>query len=121
MVGCELPAALRVPGWLLGALGLPGALWCGTRVLLGREARAIVRLRWESDGRWWVQERSGASAYVEPGVPRRLGPLFWLSWRQARRRHHLLIDGALMEPNAMRRLKARLRLSSPPAGHTEQR
>jgi hypothetical protein len=88
-----LPLVLIRPGW---------------RWLLGRGARAPRRLRWQGDGRWWLEEQGGWAGYVSLAAPRRLGPLVWLGGRGPRGRIHCLLDGNTMEPNALRRLQARV-------------
>ena len=98
---------------MVPCLLLVWAPWRGAVLLLARGPAACVRLRWEADGRWWLQERSGGAHYVQPGPPRSLGALVWISWREGGGRRHLVIDGGTMEPNAFRRLKARLKFANP--------
>jgi hypothetical protein len=85
----------------------------GVVVLLARRAGDIGHLCWQGDGRWLLRNRRGRSAYVQPDRPRRLGTLLWLRWSSAGRRRILIIDGALVEPNAWRRLKATLKFTTP--------
>lgn len=87
-----VPLALARPGW---------------RWLRSQGPRAPKRLSWLADGRWWLEEQCGWAGYVAFGAPRRLGPLVWLSGRAPQGRIHILLDGATMEPNALRLLKAR--------------
>jgi hypothetical protein len=105
--GTDLPVVLRA-GLLLPTLALGVG---GVRLLRARQPSDIRRLRWQSDGRWWLQERCGRCAYVQPQSPQRLGALLWLRWREGGRRRILIIDGAVVEPNDWRRLKARLKFA----------
>jgi hypothetical protein len=104
-LGSSLPSAVRLILVLLAAaLGRQGVV-----ALRSRRSCDIRRLRWQADGRWWLQERGGRGAYVQTQPPQRLGTLLWIRWRSAGRRRLLIIDGAVVEPNDWRRLKARLK------------
>lgn len=92
------------------AMLVAGLGFQGVRVLRGRGPGAIQALAWHSDGRWWLQDRSGREVYVQPQPSRCWGPLLWLRWHCEGRRRLLIIDGAVVEPNQWRRLKAELKL-----------
>jgi hypothetical protein len=96
-----LPLALALPGW---------------RWLAGVGPRAPQRLRWEADGRCWLQEKGGWSGYVTFAPPRQLGPWFWLQGCGPQGRCEFLLDGTRMEPNAVRALKARVGHRAPTRG-----
>ena len=107
--GSALPAAVRIAAVLLTLVGAGR----GVVLLLARRAADIEHLCWQGDGRWLLRDRRGCSAYVQLQTPRRLGELLWLRWHRAGRRRILIIDGALVEPNDWRRLKARLKFRTP--------
>lgn len=107
MFGSALALALRLAlALLVLALG-----WRGVALLRARRPHDIQHLDWLPDGRWRLRERGGRERYVEPGPPRRLGALLWLRWRAEGQHRLLIVDGAVVEPNQWRRLKARLKLN----------
>jgi hypothetical protein len=107
--GSALPLAVRIASVALVLAGTGR----GVLVLLARRASDIEHLCWQGDGRWLLRDRRGRSAYVQPHRPRRLGALLWLRWYSAGWHRILIIDGALVEPNDWRRLKARLKFRTP--------
>ena len=107
--GSALPVAVRGAAVLLTLAGAGR----GVVVLLARRADDIEHLCWQGDGRWLLRDRRGRGAYVQPQTPQRLGALLWLRWHSDGRRRILIIDGALVEPNDWRRLKARLKFRTP--------
>jgi hypothetical protein len=110
-VGLVAGTSLAMP--LRAGLGLllPVPACLGVRLLLARQPHDIGRLRWQADGRWWLQDRRGRCAYVQPQPPQRLGSLLWFRWQEAGRRRVLIIDGTTVEPNQWRRLKAGLQFA----------
>ncbi len=107
--GSALPVAVRFAAVLLTLCGAVR----GVVTLLARRAGDIGQLRCQGDGRWLLRDRRGAGAYVQLQPPRRLGELLWLRWHSAGRLRILIIDGALVEPNDWRRLKATLKFRTP--------
>jgi hypothetical protein len=106
------PWGLAMPAALLAlALIRPGWRW-----LLGRGPLAPRRLSWLADGRWWLERRDGWAGYVTFSPPRRLGPFVWLQGRSPHGHMGCLLDGATMEPNALRLLKARVGSPAPIRG-----
>jgi hypothetical protein len=102
-IGCDLALWCRLA---LVALVL-AMLWRGVRLLRSRGGR----LCWDADGRWRHAAGANPGAYVQPGPPRRLGPILWLSWPAPGGRRYLSLDSACVEPKAWRAIKARMKFS----------
>jgi toxin CptA len=103
------------PGWPM-ALGaaLCAVSWMATRrhPVFGYGPRALVRLTWHADGRWGVQDARGAAHEVRlQGDSLVHEHLLVLNFRLAdgARRTRVLL-GDELEPEPLRRLRARLRL-----------
>lgn len=105
--GCALEAGYRL------AL-LAGVAWFGVRGYTQLRPRGHAgRLRWEADGRWWLDRGPGFVTYVQPDPPRRLGAMIWVRWRSRPGGRYFHADGIVVEPKALPALKARTHFSGP--------
>jgi hypothetical protein len=103
--GVDLDAGTRLA--LIAVVAVMG--WRGFRSLRRRgESR---RLHWEPDGRWRLEDGREPVTYVQPGAPRRLGAIVWISWRQGSRERYFHADGIVVEPKSLTALKARTKFA----------
>jgi toxin CptA len=108
-------AALRPGGGMALIAGLVLLSWIFVRrhSVFGYGPNAIVRLTWDAEGRWSVHDRRGArwDAELLPSslVHERLLVLNFRLQDGSRRTRALLGDE--LEPEALRRLRARLELA----------
>src|SRR5262245_20971735 len=83
-------------------------LWCNG--WLGGRHR-IRRLRWLSDGRWWLTDSAGRQCAARlRGQTRVAGLWIWLSWHCEGRARYLLLSPGDLPAHELRRLAVRLRI-----------
>ncbi len=101
------------PGWPMAAIaGLVGLSWLGLRrhPALGFGPRALTRLTWHADGSWTLHETSGKKLEAElDGSSLIHSLLLVLNFKlKTGGRRTRIFMGDELEPDQMRRLRARL-------------